>query len=96
MNRTQELQPVTEDSVIAYLGMLLTELLELEPEHIDPDLPLSAYGINSMTSTWLTGELERWSGVSLRAELMFDRPSIAEVAQEVTTLLTPRPGTATG
>ncbi|MEU6627701.1 acyl carrier protein [Streptomyces parvus] len=88
--------PVAEGDVVAHLGRLLAEMLELEPELIDPDLPLSAYGIDSMTSTRLTEVLERRYEVSLRPGLLFDRPSIAEVAQEVMALLAPAPGTAAG
>ncbi|MFI6049277.1 acyl carrier protein [Streptomyces violascens] len=79
--------PVTKQRVADELAQLLAELLELDLDLIDHDLPLSAYGIDSMTSTWLTGELGERCGVAIDRAVLLDRPSVAEVAEDVVAAL---------
>lgn len=81
---------VTERQVVDHLTQLLAEHLELELDLIDQDVPLSAYGIDSMTSTWLTRRLGERCGVSIDRALLVDRPSVAEVAQDVVAALAAR------
>ncbi len=81
---------VTERQVADHLTQLLAEHLELELDLIDQDVPLSAYGIDSMTSTWLTRRLGERCGVSIDRALLVDRPSVAEVAQDVVAALAAR------
>ncbi|MFI6472239.1 acyl carrier protein [Streptomyces sp. NPDC050516] len=78
---------VTEQQVADQLSQLLAELLDLELDLIDREVPLSAYGIDSMTSTWLTGELGERCGVVIDRAVLLDRPSVAEVAQDVVAAL---------
>lgn len=81
---------VTEQQVADQLSQLLAELLELDPDLIDREVPLSAYGIDSVTSTWLTGELSERCGVAIDRAVLLDRPSVAEVAQDVVAALAAR------
>uniref|UniRef100_A0AAU2V2Y6 Acyl carrier protein n=1 Tax=Streptomyces sp. NBC_00003 TaxID=2903608 RepID=A0AAU2V2Y6_9ACTN len=81
---------ITERQVADHLTQLLSELLELELDLIDREVPLSAYGIDSMTSTWLTGELGERCGVAIDRSVLLDRPSVAEVAQDVVAALAAR------
>ncbi|MGP4051917.1 acyl carrier protein [Streptomyces sp. 2A115] len=78
---------ISEQDVVDHILGTLAELLELRPDDIDPDVPLSAFGINSVTVTWLTDELERWCGAPLERELFLGRPSVAEIAQHVAAAL---------
>ncbi|MFD7338101.1 acyl carrier protein [Streptomyces violascens] len=78
---------VTKQQVADELAQLLAELLELDMHLIDHDVPLSAYGIDSMTSTWLTGELGERCGVVIDRAVLLDRPSVAEVAEDVVAAL---------
>ncbi|MCX5385371.1 acyl carrier protein [Streptomyces sp. NBC_00083] len=88
---------VTERQVGDHLVQLLSELLELERHLIDREVPLSAYGIDSMTSTWLSGELGRRCGVEIDRAVLLDRPSVAEVAEDVVAALNrTRPGANPG
>ncbi|TJZ54290.1 acyl carrier protein [Streptomyces piniterrae] len=84
-------QEITEQEVSDHLVQVLADLLELAPDAIDPDLPLSAFGIDSATSTWLAGELERWCGFPLDRKLLLGRPSIVEAAEDVVAFLRAQP-----
>lgn len=84
----------TERQIADHLAQLLSELLELELDLIDREVPLSAYGIDSMTSTWLTGELSERCGVAIDRSVLLDRPSVAEVAQDVVAALAARDAAA--
>ncbi|MET8726840.1 acyl carrier protein [Streptomyces parvus] len=74
---------MSEQDVADRMVQLLADLLELAPEDIDPEVPLSAYGIDSVTSTWLAGELTSWCGIPLERELLLGRPSVVEAAEDV-------------
>ncbi|PJN34174.1 hypothetical protein CG717_06575 [Streptomyces sp. CB02613] len=74
---------MSEQDVADRMVQLLSDLLELAPEDIDPEVPLSAYGIDSVTSTWLAGELTSWCGIPLERELLLGRPSVVEAAEDV-------------
>ncbi|MET9360224.1 acyl carrier protein [Streptomyces sp. NPDC006632] len=77
----------TERQVADHLVQLLAELLELDPDLVDREVPLSAYGIDSMTSTWLAGELGERCGVEIDRAVLLDRPSVTEVAEDVVATL---------
>ncbi|MEV5975423.1 acyl carrier protein [Streptomyces sp. NPDC052114] len=89
--RTKAPQDITEQEVADHLVHVLSGMLELAPDVIDLDVPLSAFGVDSATGTWLAGELERWCGVPLAPELLLGRPSIAEVAEDVVAVLREHP-----
>ncbi|MCT9089608.1 acyl carrier protein [Streptomyces sp. ASQP_92] len=84
---------VTERQVADHLTQLLAEHLQLDHDLIDQDVPLSAYGIDSMAGTWLTRRLGERCGVSIDRALLVHRPSVTEVAQDVVAALAAR-GTA--
>ncbi|MFJ1897596.1 acyl carrier protein [Streptomyces sp. NPDC088115] len=84
-------QDMSEQEVADHLVQLLAGLLELAPEAIDPEVPLSAYGVDSATSTWLAGELSSRCGIRVERELLLGRPSVAEAAADVMAVLRRRP-----
>ncbi|MFD7161863.1 acyl carrier protein [Streptomyces violascens] len=86
-DQTPAAPAVTERQVADQLVQLLSELLELEHDLIDREVPLSAYGIDSMTSTWLSGELGERCGVEVDRAVLLDRPSVVEVAEDVVAAL---------
>ncbi|MEU8028917.1 acyl carrier protein [Streptomyces sp. NPDC049099] len=84
---------VSEHEVADHLIRILAKLLDLAPDTIDPDVPLSGFGIDSLTSTRLAAELERRCGFPVERELLLGRPSVAEVAEDVVAALRSRPAT---
>ncbi|MEU6883134.1 acyl carrier protein [Streptomyces sp. NPDC046712] len=74
---------LTEQEAVARISGLLAQLLELAPGDVDPEVPVSAYGIDSANSTLLAHEVERWCGVPLDREVLLGNPTVSEIATEV-------------
>ena len=54
--------------------------LDLPPEDIDLDTPLGAFGLGSLAGMKLIGSLEQQFGLRLSPTLVFEHPTIAELA----------------
>ncbi|GGV03174.1 hypothetical protein GCM10010211_83030 [Streptomyces albospinus] len=80
-------QEITAEVVVERLRGALAALLEMAPAELDADVPLSAYGIDSMTSFVLVGDLERWCGAELRTEATLGGLTMTEAADEVMSAL---------
>lgn len=80
MTGAREKQDVGIEAAIEVIRRHLAELLAMEPDEIDPELPLSAYGLDSQSGVSLVVMLEEWSGTSIDAEIVMNRPSVADLA----------------
>ncbi|MEV5592919.1 acyl carrier protein [Streptomyces sp. NPDC052496] len=76
-------QDITPGLVAERLRQVVAELLEMAPADLDTDVPLSAFGIDSMTTSVLAGDLERWCGVQLPQDASLGRLTLTEAADEV-------------
>ena len=52
---------------------------------IGPDIPFPQMGLDSATSAYFIVELEEWVGVELEAELVYDYPTVGELARHIAT-----------
>lgn len=84
-------QEITPELVAERLRRLLAELLEMEPSELDPEVPLSAFGIDSMTASVLVDDLQKWCGARLRVGDLLSRLTLAEAAEEIVAELRSRP-----
>jgi acyl carrier protein len=50
---------------------------------IGPDIPFPQMGLDSATSAYFIVELEEWVGVELEPELVFDYPTVDELARYI-------------
>jgi acyl carrier protein len=50
---------------------------------IGPDIPFPQMGLDSATSAYFIVELEEWVGVELEPELVFDHPTVGELARHI-------------
>jgi acyl carrier protein len=67
------------------LAKVAEELL-VEPSRIDPTVELSKLGLDSAQAVVLSGDLSRFVGIKLAATLVWDYPTIGELAAHVATL----------
>ncbi|MGW9070896.1 acyl carrier protein [Streptomyces yangpuensis] len=89
--RSTEREAFTQEAVTERLKQLLAELLEMEPSDLDDEVPLSAFGIDSMTSSVLVSGVEKWCGAQLESAGALGSLTLTEVADEVVALLRPLP-----
>ena len=52
---------------------------------IDPDATFAQMGLDSATSTYFIVELEEWLDTELDTEIVFDHPTIADLARYILT-----------
>lgn len=50
---------------------------------VGPDIPFPQMGLDSATSAYFIVELEEWLGAELEPELVFDYPTIGELARHI-------------
>ena len=59
----------------------LARTLGLPEEAVDPDAKFARLGLDSANSLYLIVELEEWLGIELTPDLVFEYPTISELAR---------------
>ncbi len=75
--------PPTSDAISAWLVSKLSEELQIDPDEIDVSEPFTSYGISSVLAVSLSGDLEDWLGRPLSPTLVFDFPTIEDLARHL-------------
>ncbi|KST62478.1 acyl carrier protein [Mastigocoleus testarum] len=76
-------QSPTVAQIEAWMISYLAELLEVEPDEVDPTLPFDSYGLDSSAAVGLTGDLEDWLGHKLDPTLLYDYPTVEALAKHL-------------
>jgi acyl carrier protein len=75
------------DAITTWMVSRLAKELELAEDEISLDTPFTSLGLSSRQAVALTGELEEFLGVAeIDPSLLWDYPTIAKVAQHLSTL----------
>jgi acyl carrier protein len=72
---------VSESEIRDWCIRHLARTLDLPEQTIDPDTKFARLGLDSANSVYMIVELEEWLGTELTTELIFEYPSIAELAR---------------
>ncbi|MFB8240437.1 acyl carrier protein [Kitasatospora purpeofusca] len=83
-----EVAEVAEDDALrGWLIERLAEHVGVPAEDIDPDRPMSGYGLSSLYALTLADEIEDHLGIALDSTIMWDNPTVttllAALAQEL-------------
>lgn len=73
----------TQDEIQAWLIDQLAERLEMEPADIDINEPFDNYDLDSSQALILLGRLEKWLGREFNPVLIFNYPSVEQLAQRL-------------
>lgn len=74
-------EPLPDAAEIAdWLRREIGDVLEIDPERIDPAAPFDSYGLASSDAVFLTGDLSEYLGCEVSATLAWDHPTIIELA----------------
>ena len=63
-----------------WLQLCVAESSHIKAEEVDVTLPFSYYGLDSVASLCISGELELWLGRELPQTLTWDYPNIEELS----------------
>jgi acyl carrier protein len=78
MRSTQE--QIEPGVMLDWLVMKFSEWLEVEPSEFDPRQPVATYGLDSITAVTLSVDLEDALGVELQTALLWDHPTLEDLA----------------
>ncbi|OKH43160.1 beta-ketoacyl synthase [Calothrix sp. HK-06] len=84
--RSSTCQSANTEAIEAWLIAKVAEQLQVSPKLIDIYEPLAQYGLSSLAAVRLSGELQEWLGQELSPTLLYDYPSIAALAQYLTSV----------
>ena len=59
----------------------LAQTLDLSDQEIKPEVTFARLGLDSANSVYLIVELEEWLGLELTPELLFEHPTISDLAR---------------
>jgi len=77
-------RPTDAAELRAWLISRVAQIAGVPAHDIDPAAPFDSYGINSTDAVSLSGELEEWLGTALSPALLYEHPSIDELAGALT------------
>ncbi|HJY52163.1 MAG TPA: acyl carrier protein [Stellaceae bacterium] len=63
----------------------LARTLDLPDYTVDPEMTFARLGLDSANSVFLIVELEDWLGLELTPDLLFEHPTIGELARHLAT-----------
>jgi 8-amino-7-oxononanoate synthase len=82
----QRTEPPRADSaeyISSWLIERIASLLERPPQEVDVNMPLQRYGIDSVEAVVISGDLEELLGRRLDSTLVWDYPTIAQLAEHL-------------
>ncbi len=82
---------LTVDSVRQHSLLFLAKTLHTDPGKIDADADFDRLGLDSVMAVALILDLEEWSGLDLEPSLLFEYPTINELARYVTASASEQP-----
>ena len=74
---------LSETEIRDWCVQYLARTLDLPQETVDPDVKFARLGLDSANSVYLIVELEDWLGLELTPDLVFEHPTIGELARHL-------------
>lgn len=78
---SKQSEEFTSVKISNWLVSYMADLLEIEPEEVDVKSTFARYGLDSSTAVMLTGDLETWLGREIEPTIMYDYPTIVDLAE---------------
>jgi len=80
-NEALELLDTMRKTIESWIVERLAECAGLDPQDVDLALPCTAYGLDSLSGVALVGDLELWLQLHLSPTLLWEMPSVEQLAQ---------------
>jgi acyl-CoA synthetase (AMP-forming)/AMP-acid ligase II/3-oxoacyl-(acyl-carrier-protein) synthase/acyl carrier protein len=84
--RREAMRAPDAKDITAWLIQRIADTAGVDPRQIEPRAPFSNHGLDSRAAVALSGELQDWLGSPLSPTLVYDFPSIAQLADHLTQL----------
>jgi acyl transferase domain-containing protein/acyl-CoA synthetase (AMP-forming)/AMP-acid ligase II/acyl carrier protein len=89
------LSPTQTSEIIQRIVAQITKRTGVDPDEVDVRKPFRSYGLDSVASVAMTGELGAWLGRQLSPTLIYEHPTIAALAQHLADEIVPSNSTPT-
>ncbi|MFH8476907.1 acyl carrier protein [Streptomyces sp. NPDC018000] len=73
--------PRTAAELGDWLTRTVADYLRCDPAEIEPDVPLSDYGLDSISATTVCADIEDNLGLPVEVTLIWDHPTIDKLSQ---------------
>lgn len=77
-------------TLLTKISAMLSRELRIPVEKLDPDEPLTKYGLDSIGALTIAGELEDLLGMDLPSTLLWDCRTMAELVTHIDKLISPQ------
>ena len=84
--RAEPPKPGTAAGIEAWLVERLAERLKVARAHVDPHVPITRHGLDSLAAVELSHDIEQGLGVPLQMELLLQGPTLSQLAWQLFTL----------
>lgn len=61
----------------------VADLLGVDAEEIDPNIPFERYGLDSASAVGMTGDIENWLERKIDPTLLYDYPTVAAFSKHL-------------
>lgn len=73
--------------VLNWLTLKFADWLEVSPVDLDPQKPISSYGLDSISAVTLSVQLEEELGIELETAVLWERPTLESLAEHIAEIL---------
>ncbi|MDB9526152.1 acyl carrier protein [Oscillatoria sp. CS-180] len=75
----------TANEIQEWIVDYLAELLEMDSDEVETDVPFDRFGLDSTAAIGMTGDLEDWLECRLDPTLLYDYPTIESLSGHLAT-----------
>ena len=83
-----EADQVRTREAAAWITEYIAERLELSPASMAPDAPFTQFGVDSTFAVVMSGDISAWTGSDVPPNLLYEYPTINELARYLASLET--------
>ena len=69
--------------ILQWISIRLAEIVKINIDQVDPQLPFDRYGLDSLSAVTLIGELGDWLQLELDPSIVYDYPTIEQLSKYV-------------
>ena len=80
---TEHDESKSKEEIEEWLSEVIQRVKRIPLEEVDPQQPLTQFGIDSLDAVTLSGELEEWLGYELPASIIYQYPTIDDLSSQL-------------